>query len=354
MTDTKTYLGDRKLYFGASDMPAMRGNSAFTTREQLIAKKRGDLGSFIEDTHFIDRGNEYEDVVFTELEQYWAENGAVEAHSQKTFIDNALRAKCHLDGYFIEYKNSKVTVHIYEIKSKTVDTKTDFQDLADGFKANPPIEYLDQMEQQYMLTKLSTENEFKNTPGVVDVEYKMHLIMGLFRGKSKQCTGTIEIDVTDIIEKTDFTDLSAEIINFWQDVKNHDGNYSPETMLEIARVKAKTKFNEEQAKKEYDDIKLDDNNESHLPYIELCHKYNVQEKLVSDLDKNLKGAKEKLKELTSDIIKATSDVSSIDCGTFTIKIDRKVNNGTYSKAKEASYKAPERVTTLKITRLTEE
>ena len=86
MTDQKLYLGDRTKYLGASDMPALRGNDEFTTREQLIAKKNGDLVSYIEDTHYIDRGNYFEDQTYNELTLEWYAKGVSEAESQKTFI----------------------------------------------------------------------------------------------------------------------------------------------------------------------------------------------------------------------------------------------------------------------------
>lgn len=347
MTEQKTYLGDRTKYFGASDMPAMRGNCDFTSREQLIAKKKGDLGSFIEDTHFIDRGNEYEDVVYNELLTHWTSQGITECESQKTFKSPLLRATAHLDGYFVEYTNNKMIVHIYEIKSKTVDTKTDFQDLADGFKANPPVKYLDQMELQYLLAKLELE---RNHPGV-DIEFKMHLIIGLYRGKSSTCTGTVEIDVTDIITSINIMDLGAEIINFWGEVDSHDGKYTAATALEIERVNSKKAYAASDV--EYTDVELSHSTPEHEEPLALCQDYQAYSNQVARLTDELSETKKDLKRVESMILKSAKSTKSIDCGTFKLEIIRGVDNGRYTSEKVASYSSPKKFEKIKLISLGE-
>lgn len=342
MTDQKTYLGDRTKYFGASDMPAMRGNCDFTSREMLIAKKRGDLKSYIEDTHYIDRGNKYEDEIFEEISQFWADNNCFDGESQATFVSNLISAKCHLDGYFVEYQGNKRIVHIYEMKSKTVDTKTDFQDLADDIKANPPVKYLDQMELQYMLTKLELDKDN------IETEYRMHLVVGLFRGRSNKCTGTVEVDVTDIITSIDMLSLTTEIIQFWKEVEEHDGKYSAETMLEIARVNAKLSYQEMNAGTTYSDVVLDSQNDEHDHALGLCQDYRAWSNKVSRLKEELDKAKDEMKKTESEILKAAQSTASIDCGDFKLEITRGVDNGRYTKAKEASYSEPKKFEKIKL------
>lgn len=342
MTEQKTYLGDRTKYFGASDMPALRGNDDFTTREQLIAKKKGDLISYIEDTHYIDRGNKYEDQVYHELSLEWYAKGVSEAESQKTFIKEDIKAKAHLDGYFVEYEGNKMIVHIYEVKTKTVDTKTDFNELANFFKANPPVKYLDQMELQYALAKYNLDPMMN-----CEIEFKMHLIMGLYRGRSNDCTGSIEIDVTDIITSIDPQDVFDEIANFWAEKEKHDGFYSAETMLEIERNKMKSEFASRDIN--YQEIQLEQLND--VTATNLCHGYiNICDEVAS-LDKALKEAKKEKDNYEKQLISQAKRVSKINHSDFTIEFDRGVDNGRYTSAKEASYTSPKEYTKIKIKKM---